>query len=94
MKQTTVTGPDDGSGIASEQDNACPAVAFEGPSYIDENGCPVPCPEDNQDSAPEGCPPPQPQQPLEQSTPPPPTPTDDIASYYPTRRRYSGVGTR
>jgi hypothetical protein len=69
---------DDGSGIASEQDNACPAVAFEGPSYIGENGCPVPCPEDNQDSVPEGCPPsqPQPQQPLEQSTTPQ-TPTDD-----------------
>ena len=71
---------DDGSGVASEQDNACPAVAFEGPSYIGENGCPVPCPKDDQDSVPEGCPPPQqqPQQPLEQSTTPP-TPTDDIA---------------
>jgi Thrombospondin type 3 repeat len=31
-------------GIASEQDSACPAVAFEGPSYTDEKGCPVPCP--------------------------------------------------
>jgi hypothetical protein len=69
---------DDGSGVASEQDNACPAVAFEGPSYIGENGCPVPCPKDNQDSVPEGCPPPQPQpqQPLEQSTTPQ-TSTDD-----------------
>jgi thrombospondin type 3 repeat protein len=31
-------------GVASEQESTCPAVAFEGPSYLDENGCQVPCP--------------------------------------------------
>jgi hypothetical protein len=34
----------DTEGVASEQESACPAVAFEGPSYTDENGCPAPCP--------------------------------------------------
>jgi Thrombospondin type 3 repeat len=48
-------------GVASEQESACPAVAFEGPSYVDENGCPVPCPPPPSANAqdaniPEGCP--------------------------------------
>lgn len=50
-------------GVASEQDSACPAVAFEGPSYLDENGCPAPCPppppanaQDASTPIPEGCP--------------------------------------
>jgi hypothetical protein len=49
-------------GVASEQESACPAVAFEGPSYLDENGCPAPCPPPSADvqdaSTPihEGCP--------------------------------------
>jgi hypothetical protein len=52
---------DDGSsGVASEQDNACPAVTIEGPSYIDENECPAPCPaittESQADSIPQDCP--------------------------------------
>jgi hypothetical protein len=50
-------------GVGSEQDSACPEVAFEGPSYLDEKGCPAPCPplSDVQDAnIPEGCP-----QPLE-----------------------------
>jgi hypothetical protein len=50
-------------GVASEQDSACPAVAFEGPSYLDEKGCPAPCPppppanaQDASTTIPEGCP--------------------------------------
>ena len=43
------------------EDIACPAIAYEGPTYTDENGCPAPCPpppspgsEDT--NVPEGCP--------------------------------------
>ena len=46
-----------GSGVASQQSGACPAVAIGGPTYEDENGCPVPCPKSGEvDSIPEGCP--------------------------------------
>ena len=39
-------------------DNACPVVQTGGPTYIDENGCSIPCPEEIQEgsSIPQGCP--------------------------------------
>jgi hypothetical protein len=42
------------------EDIACPAIAYEGPTYTDENGCPAPCPPPptpgSQDTnVPEGC---------------------------------------
>ena len=46
-------------------DNACPVVQTGGPTYIDENGCSIPCPEEIQEgsSIPQGCP--QQQQPAD-----------------------------
>lgn len=56
QEQETATEDETDSENVAELDDACPAVAFEGPSYTDENGCPQPCPTDNQDGIPEGCP--------------------------------------
>jgi hypothetical protein len=58
----------DTGGVESEQESACPAVAFEGPSYTDENGCPAPCPPPaaaQGANVPEGCP-----QPIEEQIQP------------------------
>jgi len=57
-QQDTGNDPSSSSPTSSEQGNRCSSDEVLGPSYIDDNGCSIPCPNvDSQtENMPEGCP--------------------------------------